>query len=158
MRVVLQRVLEAKVSASGEVVGHIGRGFLLLVGFGRTDGEREIVWMAHKIAGLRIFPDSAGQMNASLADVRGSVLAVPQFTLLADCRKGRRPSFADALLPARAEPLFHRFVALLAAQVGPVAIGRFGAEMQVQLVNDGPVTLVIERGAAPPTGDSGPPP
>ncbi len=158
MRVVLQRVLEAKVLASGEVVGRIGRGFLLLVGFGRTDGELEISWMAHKIAGLRIFPDGAGQMNASLADAGGRVLAVPQFTLLADCKKGRRPSFADALLPAHAEPLFQRFIALLSARVGPVATGRFGAEMQVHLVNDGPVTLVIDRGAAPPTGDSRPPP
>jgi D-tyrosyl-tRNA(Tyr) deacylase len=145
MRVVVQRVSEASVTIDGAVVGTIGRGLLLLVGLARGDGEAAIAWMAHKIEGLRVFSDADGLMNASLADVGGRVLAVPQFTLLGDCRKGRRPSFAAAMPPAEAERLFGRFVARLAAAAGSVVTGRFGATMQVQLVNDGPVTLVIER-------------
>ena len=145
MRVVAQRVSEAHVSVDGEVIGAIGRGLLLLVGLARGDGEAQASWMAAKVAGLRIFADAGGLMNAALADVGGAVLAVPQFTLLGDCRKGKRPSFDGALPPDEARPLFARFVDLLAAQVGPVATGRFGATMQVHLVNDGPVTLVLER-------------
>ena len=145
MRVVVQRVAEAQVVVDGEVIGAIGRGLLLLVGFGRGDGEPEASWMATKVAGLRVFADTEGLMNAALADVGGAVLAVPQFTLLGDCRKGKRPSFDAALPPDDARPLFDRFVALLAAQVRQVATGRFGATMHVRLVNDGPVTLILER-------------
>lgn len=145
MRVVLQRVLEARVTSSGDVVARIDRGYLLLVGFGRRDGNAEIAWMAQKVAQLRIFADADGQMNRSLTDAGGRILAVPQFTLLADCRKGRRPSFANAMPPVDAEPLFQNFVALLRARVGPVATGLFGADMRVHLINDGPVTLVLDR-------------
>ena len=145
MRVVAQRVSEAHVSVDGELIGAIGQGVLLLVGFARGDGEAQASWMATKVAGLRIFADAGGLMNAALADIGGAVLAVPQFTLLGDCRKGKRPSFDGALPPDEARPLFARFVDLLAAHVGPVATGRFGATMQVHLVNDGPVTLILER-------------
>lgn len=145
MRLVVQRVAEAEVAVNGEVIAAIGRGLLVLVGLGRGDGEAQASWMAAKVAGLRVFADAAGRMNAALGDVGGAVLAVPQFTLLGDCRRGKRPSFDAALPPGEARPLFDRFVALLAAQVGAVATGRFGAMMQVRLVNDGPVTLVLER-------------
>jgi D-tyrosyl-tRNA(Tyr) deacylase len=145
MRVVVQRVSEARVTVDGNVVGEIGHGVLVLAGFAVGDSEADAVWMARKIAGLRIFTDASGLMNASLADVRGRVLAVSQFTLLGDATKGRRPSFAQAMPPATAAPLFDRFLALLAEQVGPVATGRFGAHMEVRLVNDGPVTLILER-------------
>jgi D-tyrosyl-tRNA(Tyr) deacylase len=145
MRVVVQRVSEAEVVIGGAPVAAIGRGFVVLVGLGAGDGEAEVAWMARKIAGLRVFENDTGLMNASLADTGGRVLAVPQFTLLADCRKGKRPSFAAAMRPEDAEPLFQRFIAFLEAEVGPVERGRFGASMQVRLVNDGPVTLVIER-------------
>jgi D-tyrosyl-tRNA(Tyr) deacylase len=146
MRVVVQRVAEARVEVDGEVVGRIGRGFLLLVGLAAGDRDEDLVWMAHKIAGLRIFGDADGAMNLGLADVGGAVLAISQFTLLGDCRKGRRPSFAGAMPPADAAPAFARFVEVLAAEVGPVETGRFGADMRVALVNDGPVTLVLDRG------------
>lgn len=145
MRVVVQRVSEARVTVEGTVVGEIGRGVLVLAGFAVGDGEAEAAWMARKIAGLRIFTDAAGLMNASLADVGGRVLAVSQFTLLGDATKGRRPSFAQAMPPDAAAPLFDRFLVLLAELVGPVAAGRFGAHMEVRLVNDGPVTLILER-------------
>ena len=145
MRVVVQRVAAAEVLVQGEPVATIGRGLLLLVGLAIGDGEPQIAWMARKIAGLRLFDDARGLMNTSLAEAGGQVLAVPQFTLLADCRKGKRPSFSDALAPTESRPLFERVVALLEAEVGPVATGRFGASMQVRLVNDGPVTLVLDR-------------
>jgi D-tyrosyl-tRNA(Tyr) deacylase len=149
MRVVVQRVSAAAVTVDGESVAAIGRGVVLLVGLAARDGEAEVAWMARKIAGLRIFADAGGLMNAALVDVGGQALAVPQFTLLGDCRKGRRPSFDAAMAPAQAKPLFDRFVTLLAARTGPVATGRFGASMQVRLVNDGPVTFVIEHPPAP---------
>jgi len=148
MRVVVQRVSEAAVAVDGEIIAAIGRGLVLLVGLAAGDSEANVAWMAGKIAGLRVFTDAGGLMNAALADVGGRVLAVPQFTLLADCRKGRRPSFDAAMAPAHAAPLFDRFVTLLAARIGPVATGRFGASMQIRLVNDGPVTFVIERSPA----------
>ena len=116
----------------------------MLVGFAAADGEAQIRWMAQKVASLRIFADAQGLLNAALADVGGAVLAVPNFTLLGDCRKGKRPSFAGALAPSAAELLFAAFVAALTAEVGTVATGRFGADMQVRLANDGPVTLVID--------------
>jgi D-tyrosyl-tRNA(Tyr) deacylase len=144
MRVVVQRVAAARVVVAGEPIAAIGRGLLLLVGFATGDGEAEIAWMARKLSGLRIFADAAGLMNAALADVGGAVLAVPNFTLLGDCRKGKRPSFAGALTPEMAQPLFARFVEILRMHVGSVASGRFGAAMEVELVNDGPVTLVVE--------------
>ncbi len=128
----------------GETIAAIERGLVLLVGFGTMDRDAQITWMARKIAGLRIFADAAGLMNADVVAAGGGILAVPNFTLLADCRKGKRPSFADALAPDAASPLFDRFVAALAAHVGPVATGRFGADMRVELANDGPVTIVLD--------------
>jgi D-tyrosyl-tRNA(Tyr) deacylase len=145
MRVVLQRVSQASVSVDGRVIGAIGRGFLLLVGFTATDGDAELDWMAEKVVALRIFSDVAGKMNLALLDVGGSVLVVSQFTLYGDARKGRRPSFVDAAPPDVAEPLYARFVAALRARGVGVETGAFGAMMDVSLVNDGPVTLVLER-------------
>ena len=141
----MQRVASAHVTTAGTEVARIGLGLLVLVGLADGDGDPEIAWMAQKVAGLRVFSDLEGQMNLTLAEVGGSILAVSQFTLLGDCRKGRRPSFAHALAPDAAAPLFADFVARLAVATGPVATGRFGQVMQVHLVNDGPVTLVIDR-------------
>jgi len=145
MRVVLQRVSSASVSVEGRAVGAIGRGFLVLVGFTAADGEEQAAWMADKIVGLRLFADEAGKMNLSLGDVGGSVLVVSQFTLYADARKGRRPSFVDAADPDHAVPLYERFVELLRGRGVTVETGEFGALMEVGLVNDGPVTLILER-------------
>ncbi len=146
MRVVLQRVREANVSVEGRVVGEIGVGHLLLVGFKAGDTTDHVEWMADKVVGLRIFQDDAERMNRTLADVNGSILVVSQFTLYGDVRKGRRPSFVDAAPPETAIPLYHRFVELLEARhPGRVAKGKFGAMMDVSLTNDGPVTLVIDR-------------
>ena len=146
MRVVLQRVREANVSVEGRVVGEIGVGHLLLVGFKAGDTTDQVEWMADKVVGLRIFQDDAEKMNRTLADVNGSILVVSQFTLYGDVRKGRRPSFVDAAPPETAIPLYHRFVELLEARhPGRVAKGKFGAMMDVSLTNDGPVTLVIDR-------------
>ena len=144
MRVVVQRVREAEVTVDGAAVGRIGRGLVLLVGIATGDGPEEAGWMARKIAGLRLFDDADGPLKQSVVEIGGEVLAVSQFTLLADSRKGRRPSF-DAAMPARdAEPLFATFVARLREAVGTVATGRFGATMLVRLVNDGPFTLVVD--------------
>ncbi len=141
----MQRVASARVVVDGVEIAAIERGFVLLVGFASGDGDAQVAWMARKIAGLRIFADAAGLMNADLRDVNGSVLAVPNFTLVGDCRKGKRPSFSDALPPVTAAPLFQRFVDELRAHTGgTVAAGRFGADMRVALVNDGPVTLVVD--------------
>ncbi len=146
MRVVLQRVREANVSVEGRVVGEIGVGHLLLVGFKAGDTTDHVEWMADKVVGLRIFQDDAEKMNRTLVDVNGSILVVSQFTLYGDVRKGRRPSFVDAAPPETAIPLYHRFVELLEARhPGRVAKGKFGAMMDVSLTNDGPVTLVIDR-------------
>lgn len=149
MRVVLQRVSEASVTIGGQRVGAIGRGFLLLVGFTHGDTEAEVGWMAEKVAGLRLFSDAAGKMNLGLEDVDGGLLVVSQFTLYGDAVKGRRPSFTDAARPETAMPLYASFVAKLRDTGRPVATGEFGADMQVALVNDGPVTLLLERAAAP---------
>jgi D-tyrosyl-tRNA(Tyr) deacylase len=149
VRVVVQRVARARVVVDGATIAEIQRGLVLLVGFGHDDGEAECAWMARKIVGLRVFEDAAGLMNAAMRDVGGAVLAVPNFTLLADCRRGRRPSFVGALAPESAEPLFRRFVALLETHLGTVATGRFGASMRVALENDGPVTLVIDSDHSP---------
>ena len=145
MRVVLQRVSSASVSIEGRVVGSIGRGFLVLVGFTTGDGDDHVEWMADKIVGLRLFPDDEGKMNLGLGEVDGAVLVVSQFTLYADARKGRRPSFVDAASPEQAVPLYESFVGALGARGLPVETGEFGALMAVELVNDGPVTLILER-------------
>lgn len=145
MRVVLQRVRSARVVIEGRTVGEIAQGLLILVGIAPTDTEASGKWMAEKIAALRIFPDEAGQMNRSVCEIGGGLLAVSQFTLYGSTRKGTRPSFNDAAKPELARPLYDRFLHQLAAARGqPVAAGEFGADMQVELVNDGPVTLVID--------------
>ena len=146
MRIVLQRVSRAQVSIDGEVVGRIGPGLLLLVGFTEGDDEEKLRWMADKVIGLRVFNDPDGKVNLSLAEMNGSVLAVSQFTLYGDTRKGRRPSFIKAAVRDVAIPLYDRFLELLRERApGPVESGEFGAMMDVELVNDGPVTLVLER-------------
>ncbi|MEN8376107.1 MAG: D-aminoacyl-tRNA deacylase [Gemmatimonadota bacterium] len=146
MRVVLQRVSRAEVRVDGEVVGRAGRGFLVLVGFRPGDGEEEVRWMAAKILGLRLFADAEGKMNLSLEDIGGDVLVVSQFTLYGDARKGRRPSFVHAAPPELAIPLYELFLdALRESAPAAVEAGRFGAMMDVELVNDGPVTLSLER-------------
>lgn len=147
MRVLLQRVSSASVAIDGDRVGSIGRGFCLLVGFTHRDTAAEVRWMADKIAGLRLFPDDEGRMNLGLADVGGSVLVVSQFTLYGDAAKGRRPSFVAAAPPGIAIPLYEQFCALLAAAGFEVETGRFGADMHVEIANDGPVTLMLEREA-----------
>jgi D-aminoacyl-tRNA deacylase len=146
VRIVLQRVKNASVEVAGERVSEIGAGLLLLVGVAKDDGEGEAGWLAEKVVGLRIFNDESGKMNLGVGDVGGEILAVSQFTLLADTRKGKRPSFIGAAQPAEAEPLFDYFCERLrAAGVASVKTGRFGAMMDVALVNDGPVTIVLER-------------
>jgi len=147
VRVVLQRVSRAAVRVDGKTVGEIGRGFLVLAGFAPTDTDAALDWMADKILGLRVFGDDEGKMNRDLAEVGGGVLVVSQFTLYGDARKGRRPSFIDAAPPEIAIPLYERFVALLREKAGtvPIATGEFGAMMEVELVNDGPVTLLLEK-------------
>ena len=144
MRVVLQRVSRAAVRVEGETIAAIDRGLLLLVGFSRDDAEADLAWMAEKVANLRIFDDAEGKLNRSLLDVGGQVLAVSQFTLYGDARKGRRPSF-DASAPAdMARPLFEKFVSCLASRGILCRCGQFQAVMQVGLVNDGPVTILLE--------------
>ena len=146
MRVVLQRVARAKVTVGERVTGAIGRGHVLLVGFTDGDDEDALRWMADKVVGLRVFPDAEGRMNLGLDDVGGDLLVVSQFTLYGDTAKGRRPSFVHAAHPDVAVPLYERFVAILEeAAPGRVATGEFGAMMDVELVNEGPVTLVLER-------------
>lgn len=145
MRVLLQRVSRAEVRVDGRSTGKIGRGFLLLVGVTHTDTEAHAAWMAEKVAGLRLFGDAEGKMNLALADVGGAVLVVSQFTLYGNAEKGRRPSFIDAARPELAQPLYERFVALLREQNLAVETGEFGAMMDVELVNDGPVTLWLEK-------------
>ena len=148
MRLVIQRVHEASVTVEGQVTGRIGPGLLALAGFAPTDTPAALAWMARKLVQLRIFGDEHGQMNRSVRDVEGQVLVVSQFTLLADARKGNRPSYAAAAPPPVAEPLYEQFVALVAAELGqPVPTGTFGADMQVRLLNDGPVTIVLDSPA-----------
>jgi len=145
VRVVLQRVSRAAVRIDGQTVGAIGRGFVVLVGFAPPDGESALAWMADKISGLRVFADAEGKMNLPLAEVGGALLVVSQFTLYGDASKGRRPSFIDAAPPAQAETFYDRFVTMLRERSLPVETGRFGAMMEVELVNDGPVTLILEK-------------
>jgi D-tyrosyl-tRNA(Tyr) deacylase len=147
MRIVLQRVSRASVTIDGRVAGAIGRGYCLLVGFTPSDTADQVIWMADKVAGLRIFADADDKMNLALGEVDGAVLVVSQFTLYGDASKGRRPSFVDAARPEIAIPLYERFITELRARGLEVATGEFGAMMQVELVNDGPVTLVLERSA-----------
>jgi D-tyrosyl-tRNA(Tyr) deacylase len=147
VRVVLQRVTRAEVRVAGRVAGRIGPGFLVLIGFAPSDTEAALTWMAEKIVGLRVFADDQGKMNRDLAETNGSLLVVSQFTLYGDASKGRRPSFITAAGPDIAIPLYERFVALLREKgTGiPVETGEFGAMMEVELVNDGPVTLILEK-------------
>ncbi|HSG15837.1 MAG TPA: D-aminoacyl-tRNA deacylase [Anaerolineae bacterium] len=145
MRALLQRVSQASVTVDGQVTGAIGRGFVVLLGVTHDDTQLQAEWLANKIAGLRLFEDEAGKMNLSLADVGGGVLVVSQFTLYGDARKGRRPSFTRAARPEQAEPLVESFAEALRRHDVPVEMGVFGAMMQVQIHNDGPVTMMLER-------------
>src|SRR3954470_8929942 len=145
MRVLLQRVSRAEVRVGSRTTGRIGVGYLLLVGLTHSDDESTLVWMCEKVVGLRLFGDAEGKMNLALADVGGALLVVSQFTLYGDAVKGRRPSFIDAARPETAIPLYERFIALLRERGATVETGEFGAMMDVELVNDGPVTLWLER-------------
>jgi D-aminoacyl-tRNA deacylase len=145
MRALIQRVKQGKVIVNDQPVAQIGRGLVVLLGVGHGDGEPQALWLAEKIANLRIFEDEAGKMNLSVLDSGGEVIVVSQFTLYADAQKGRRPSFTDAALPDVAAPLVARFADLLRAQGLSVQTGVFGAEMLVEIFNDGPVTIWLER-------------
>jgi D-tyrosyl-tRNA(Tyr) deacylase len=144
VRVVIQRVKRASVTIEGRVTGAIGPGLLVLLGVHKDDAETDVDFLVHKTVGLRIFPDAEGKMNRALADVGGALLVVSQFTLHGDARKGKRPSFTDAAPPERAIPLYERFCAKARALGVTVATGEFGAMMDVELVNDGPVTILID--------------
>ncbi len=144
MRAVIQRVSKASVEVGGEVVGAIGRGWLVLLGVGRDDTLDDAARLAEKVVNLRAFEDEAGKMNRSVADIDGAILVVSQFTIMADCRAGRRPGFSDAAPPELAESLYEEFVRQVDALGRPVATGRFRAEMAVSLVNDGPVTFLLD--------------
>jgi D-tyrosyl-tRNA(Tyr) deacylase len=145
MRILLQRVSQASVTVDGDTVGAIEKGYCLLVGVGPGDGEEQARWLARKVAGLRIWEDADGKMNDSIKQVGGACLVVSQFTLYADASKGRRPSFINAAPPEVAEPLVERFAEMLRAEGLPVEMGQFGAMMQVEIHNDGPVTIWLER-------------
>lgn len=154
MRALVQRVTRASVTVEGRVTGEIGPGLLVLLGAGHADGGEQAVWLARKLAGLRIFADPQGLMNLDVRQTGGGALVVPQFTLYGETRRGRRPDFTAAAPPGQAEPLFERFCVLLAEQGVPVQRGVFGAHMAVELLNDGPVTLWIET----PSADAAPKP
>jgi D-aminoacyl-tRNA deacylase len=145
MRALIQRVSRAQVRIGDRIVGAIGQGLLVFVGFTPGDSQEQVEWMADKVAGLRIFADADDKMNLSVADVSGGLLVVSQFTLYGDVVKGRRPSFVDAARPETATPLYERFIELLRDRGLPVQTGEFGASMEVELINDGPVTLWLER-------------
>lgn len=144
MRAVIQRVTQASVTVDGDVTGAIERGFLILLGVNQTDTQDDVIWTAGKVAGLRVFEDEDGKMNLDLSQVGGAALVVSQFTLYGDCRKGRRPSFVAAARPERAKSLYESFVAELRGLGISVETGIFQADMQVDLTNDGPVTLIVE--------------
>lgn len=145
MRAVVQRVLESEVKIDGESVGKIGKGFLVLLGITHEDTEKEVVWLANKIKGLRVFEDENGKMNLGLDEIGGDILIVSQFTLYGNCIKGRRPGFTDAARPEIAIPLYESFIQKFREfSIGKVETGRFGADMKVSLINDGPVTLIID--------------
>lgn len=145
MRALLQRVARAEVRVGERVTGRIARGLLVLIGFTHADGDEQLAWMADKILGLRIFGDAEDKLNLSVVDVGGACLVVSQFTLYGNAERGRRPSFIDAAAPERAIPLYQRFVAMLRDRQVATETGEFGAMMQVELVNDGPVTIWLER-------------
>lgn len=145
MRCVIQRVARATVTVNGRAVAHIGPGVVILLGIGHGDGEAQARYLVEKIANLRIFEDEQGKINRSLLEVKGEAIVVSQFTLYADTRKGRRPSFTDAAVPELASPLVDRFASLLEEQGVPTQTGEFGAHMLVEIANDGPVTIWMER-------------
>jgi D-tyrosyl-tRNA(Tyr) deacylase len=145
MRALLQRVSKASVSVEGQTMSTIGRGLLILLGIGHGDGEEQAKFLAEKIANLRVFEDDQGKTNLSILDVKGEAIVVSQFTLYADTRKGRRPSFIDAALPNVAEPLVDHFVDLLRGHGVPTQTGKFGTHMEVEIHNDGPVTIWLEK-------------
>ena len=144
MRVLIQRVSKASVTVEGKTISEIGKGLLILLGVGHGDTEEQTAFLAEKVVNLRIFEDEHGKTNLSILDVKGEAIVVSQFTLYADIRKGRRPSFIDAALPEAAEPLVNRFVELLRGHNIPTQTGKFGAHMQVSLTNDGPVTFWLQ--------------
>lgn len=144
MRIIIQRVTEASVTVDQQIIGSIGQGVLLLVGFTDQDTEADLDYMVEKIINLRIFEDSQGKMNLSLADIKGELLSVPQFTLYADCRKGRRPSFINAARPETAIPMYEQFNKKIAQSGLLLQTGQFGADMKVALINDGPVTIMLD--------------
>ena len=155
MRAVVQRVRAARVEVEGRTVGEIGRGFLVLLGVARGDTAREAEWMAQKLAGLRLFEDAEGKMNLGLEEVGGAILIVSQFTLLGDCRKGRRPSFTEAARPEEADRLYQLVVGKMKTNGLRVETGVFQAHMQVHLTNDGPVTLLLETTAGQDAASAG---
>lgn len=144
MRALIQRVTRGAVSVEGALIGEIGHGLVILLGIKRGDTEQDAAWLADKVANLRIFDDDAGRFDRSLLDVNGQALVIPQFTLYGDARRGRRPSFSEAALPDQAEPLYERFCHHLRERGIPVATGRFGAHMLVEIHNDGPVTFLLD--------------
>ncbi len=144
MRAVVQRVSESSVTVDGKVIGTIGKGLLVLLGVSADDEDRDAAFIAEKVAGLRCFPDDSGKFNRSVEDVGGSILAISQFTLLGDCRRGRRPSFTRAARPEQAAPLYEAVIRHLRERSLHVEAGEFGAHMDVHLVNDGPVTLLLD--------------
>ena len=145
MRVVVQKVTEAAVLVGGEIIGEIGKGFMLLVGIGKEDAQEDVCYLARKVANLRVFEDEEGKMNRSLKDVGGDILSISQFTLFADTKKGNRPSYIKAAKPDTAIPLYEKFIAKMETELGKkVQTGQFGADMKVALLNDGPVTIIID--------------